>query len=300
MLWLQTAEASTGISDPPNIQGVRDSYWEQCELYKWVHAQMRIRKLDTAFLPAQRSCLEAWDRQKGKRVDRLGRDCQKARRAQEVKQGLQPTKLGPAGCLAEAWGFPGIRGCQAGYTLQTLSNNIIACNQAVNKQQKKPCSEQDLNGVIIFTRQQAIDWNNQRENLRAVLRHAVGSSGPGILRVAEQTGLLLASVQDGNIRINWFQPGHGSQPEQLKKHLTTLTTAHGLPSGVIPAVADLKRLAASDLFSAIVSRSAVHERSRLRGRELLAQEIGWSLAPAAQFPSGHWQVMQMYSSGSLA
>ena len=172
---MQEDECGTVDADPDEVSVSKISYSEQCQLYRWVKAQMhKDTSLDTAFLPSV-DTMDTWDRNWSKQISQLSRDVHRQQKKTERKP------PGPRPCLADAWGFPGKRGRKAGYSLETLRSNVLACNKAFYEQLQEPRAEVDLHKVIIFPHHYGMTWNRQLENKSAVLCHAL-STKPGPLQ----------------------------------------------------------------------------------------------------------------------
>ena len=101
-------------------------------------------------------------------------------------------------------------------------------------------------------------------------------------------------IKDGQVLIRLRQPGQGEVHEQLRGHL--LKYASQFPDlvqeGLVPTLAVLAQLD-DRLRSAVKAYKKDQRRVGQTGQQALAEDLGWTAAPAVQYPSGHWQVMRM-------
>ena len=258
-------------------------------------------------MPSERA-INAWDKVKSKRLSQLSRHLFCALKA----KGEKP--LGPRACLVDAWGFLVRPRSKAGYTLDTLRKDVIACNKFVYAQLPKTCGKVDLDSVIIFSHSCGMEWNRLPENKLAVLCHALSNLGPGLRGVAEQLGMQLGSVKEGRLQLDLTQPGQGSYNEQLKKQVMATIETNKLPSNEMPAYSTLEKI--DGALATAVWRYKYDERaqlsvqgqrnqedlgravgeSQLTGAGLMAKELGWAVAVPARgyVPHGYWQVLCCY------
>ena len=285
-LWCtQGSQPCLEVPDPPRVSGTKFSYEEQKKLLKWVKSQIVAQGHRPEFMPSEKT-LNEWDSDSSKAVSTLSRALFKSCKS----RGLKPE--GARVCLAEAWGFVVRPRKKAGYSLDTLRKDVLACNQFWYAKQQQPCDKVDLTMVIIFTVKEVWSWCKGIENLHAVLGNAVSTGGPGLMAIAEQLGMSVGKIREGKCQLNKAQPGQGPLHKRLKELLTEFNMAHKLPEKQIPTYSVLKECDCylAGAVSSYKSDERANNRSQLTGRELLAQDIGWSIAPSKQYPNGYWVV----------
>lgn len=287
---MQDTQQNVELANPPEIAQTSVSYQEQCALFKWVHEQICTRGLVKAYLPSEKR-LNRIDLAKSQRLSQLAQDTFAACKA----CGEEPKVL--RYCLAQLWGFSPRNVGKDDITVEALRKDMLACNQAYYKELPQLCSDADLQKVIIFPVNYAMEWNKQAQNKGAVLVRALKRKGVGLLGIAQKTGMQLGFVKDGRFELEIEQPGQGSYDKQLKRRLRQLVTNHDLPPDQIPDHATIQSIDPC-LATAIRNYSKSAKRAdrdpkaqvRLTSVELLAEEMKWGVPLAAYYPPGHWQV----------
>ena len=280
-------------------------YKEQCELFRWVHDQIRTQGLPKAYLPSEKR-LNKLDRSRSQKVSQLGQDIFAARKM----RGEQPKAIRL--CISEVWGFSPRNVSKDDISVAALRKDVLACNQDYYKQLPQPCGDADLHNVIIFPVTYAREWNKQAKNVAAVLIRTIDRKGVGLGGLAERTAMKLGFCKDGRLELEIQQPGQGSYDQQLKKRLRDVVATHNLPPDEIPQYRTLQVIDPC-LATAIRNYSKSAKRAghkpddkvRLTGQELLAEEMNWDIALPATYPHGHWQVnsnwvMQQWSTPNFS
>ena len=297
---VQGVQSRITTPDPSRIAQTNISYKEQCELFSWIHAQIRINNLDKEFLPSL-ARLHKWDKPRSLMVCQLGRDIFKAK----TLRGEKPPHY--RACIAEAWGFPKSYRIKHKYDCDILHKDVLACNQDYYKELLQACSQEDLElrqdcdqadlqSVVIFPVTYAREWNKRVSNFKAVLMHAIGCKGVGLIGVAEQVGMGMGFVKGGRLELEIQQRGQGPYDAQLKSRLQAVVATHNFPPQQIPIFITLQKLdpcLATAVRNYSKSAKQAHKplsKGVLTGQELLAEEMSWTSAVPAKYPAGHWQV----------
>lgn len=287
---MQEMQPDVDLPNPPEIAETMVSYQEQCALFKWVHKQICTQGLVMAYLPSEKR-LNKLDWTKSQRVSQLAKDIFAARKS----CGEEPKILRL--CLAQFWGFSPRHVGKDDVTAEALRKDVLACNQAYYKELPQPCSDADLQKVVIFPVSYAREWNKKTQNATAVLVRTIARKGVGLPGVAHKTGMQLGFIKDGRFELEIEQPGQGSYDKQLKRRLRELVTNHSLPPEQIPDYATTQSVDPC-LATAIRNYSKSAKRAgyspgvqvRLTSVELLAEEMNWHVPLSVYFPPGHWQV----------